>query len=94
MAAPPGVTPAPTRWNHSQRQAPSRTVDALVRAVERHPDVVTAGIGHRWIARLVRRFVLQGVAEYDLVQYVVGYADPTGETAVRNVMRERGGGAR
>lgn len=91
MNAPPGAaTRADACWNHSQQEATGPTVEALVRAVERHPDVAPLGIGHRRVVRLVRRFVAQGVAERDLVQYVVGYADPTGETAVRNVMRERG----
>lgn len=87
MPRPPGHAPAPTRWNHSQRKPEGQTVEALVRAVERHPDVAAAGMGHRRIVRVVRRFLAAGLHQRDLVAYVVGYADPTGETAVRNVMR-------
>ena len=89
MSAPPGATLTPARWNHSQREATGQTVEALVRAVERHPDVEALNLSHRRVVRVVRRFIAAGLHERDLVAYVVGYADPTGETAVRNVMRGR-----
>lgn len=92
MPAPPGERPASTRWNHSQRGSSDQScagVEALVRAAQSHPDVARLGLGHRKIVRVVRQFVAAGLAERDLVSYVVGYADPTGETAVRNVMRQQ-----
>jgi hypothetical protein len=93
---PPGLAPAPTRWNHSQRGSragqPCLDVETLVRAATSSPEVAGLGLGHRKIVRVVRSFIASGLHERDLVAYVVGYADPTGETAVRNVMR--GGGRR
>jgi hypothetical protein len=37
---------------------------------------------------LVAELVTVARRERDLVSWVIAYADPTGETAVRNVMRE------
>lgn len=41
------------------------------------------------ISRVVRQFLAEGLHEREFLRYVVGYADPTGETAVRNVMARR-----
>lgn len=44
------------------------------------------------IRRLVTRFINDGHTTLDELRvYVLAYADPTGETAVRHVMRERRG---
>lgn len=37
---------------------------------------------------LVRRYVESGRADVDFRTWFISYADPTGETAVRNVMKE------
>jgi len=39
------------------------------------------------VRKLVRRFVRQGRGDVDFRTWFIGYADPVGETAVRNVMR-------
>lgn len=41
------------------------------------------------LRRLVRRFVEEDRTAPDLRTYLLGYADPTGETAVQNVMNGR-----
>jgi hypothetical protein len=46
-------------------------------------------IGTRSLQRHVRRFMELKIHERNLVTWVIAYADPTGETAVRNVMRTR-----
>ncbi len=59
---------------------------------EAHKVVLDLGLnvcGSR-LKRLVRRYVEDGRADIDFRTWFISYADPTGETAVRNVMR--GGG--
>lgn len=42
------------------------------------------------LRKLVTRFIRDGhTTTNELENYILGYADPTGETAVRNVMRGR-----
>jgi hypothetical protein len=42
----------------------------------------------RRVRDLVIRFMREGRADLDFRSWFIAYADPTGETAVRNVMRE------
>lgn len=51
-----------------------------------HPDLGHLGV--RALHRRVRAFMLADLNEGDLVSWVIAYSDPTGETAVANVMRE------
>jgi hypothetical protein len=91
MASPPGLAPAPARRNHvfgSKDTAVSAAlVSRYVAIAKAQPDL--ADVSANKVSRIVRSFIAAGLHERDLVSYVVGYADPTGETAVRNVMRER-----
>lgn len=48
-----------------------------------------AHLGTRAVQRAVRRFLLTERREVDLIPYVIAYADPTGNTAVANVMRQQ-----
>jgi len=48
----------------------------------------------RAIRRLVLRFLHEGHADAEFRTWFLAYADPTGETAVRNVMRQGEGGQR
>lgn len=43
------------------------------------------------VRQLVRGFIETGRSGVDFRTWFIAYADPTGETAVRNVDRERGG---
>lgn len=43
-------------------------------------------ISNTRLSVLINTYVSQEI-DRDLVSWVIGYADPTGETAVRNVMR-------
>lgn len=90
MPAPPGVLPAQTRRNDvgSGQTAISAALVSRYVAIAMD-DPACAHLSANRVSRLVRRFVGTGRAERDLVSYVVGYSDPTGETAVRNVMRAR-----
>lgn len=59
-------------------------------------QLVNAGqwLAERWSLRMRRsrirelaiRFLRDGRTDIDFAEYFLGYADPTGETAVRNVM--------
>lgn len=93
MSAPPGVQvrqqvlagSTNSEGDASVRRAPA--VDALVRAVHASPELRALGLSPSKVSRTVRAFIVAGLRERDFVSYVVGYADPTGEAAVRNVMR-------
>lgn len=43
------------------------------------------------VSRMVHRFVSEGRGDIDFRTWFISYADPTGETAVRNVMKQSGG---
>lgn len=65
----------------------------LVRHFARHAQKLAEELdlpisGSR-IRRIVRRYVREGRFDIDFRTWFISYADPTGETAVRNVMRER-----
>lgn len=92
MDAPPGVAPAPTRCEAASGTRPSTSVGAAL--VRRYVDMAMrdpacAGLSLHRINKAVRRFIAAGMHEREFIRYVIGYADPTGETAVNNVMRER-----
>jgi hypothetical protein len=91
VPAPPGTQPAPTRRNHVFGGKDTAVSAALfsryVTIAKAQPEL--ADVSANKVSRIVRSFIAAGLHERDLVSYVVGYADPTGETAVRNVMRER-----
>lgn len=54
-----------------------------VRIVERY----RLRLNRREVRRIIARFVESGRTVDELLAYVLDYADPTGETAVANVMR-------
>lgn len=89
MAAPPGTRPAQTRRSDFGRGKATAVNAALFAEYTRlaTADPACRDLSVMQVQRAVRRFLAEGLAERDLIQYVVGYADPTGETAVRNVMR-------
>lgn len=89
MSAPPGLAPASTRRNDVFGGKDTTVSAALVSryvAIAKQ-DPALAEVSANKVSRIVRQFISAGLHERDLVTYVVGYADPTGETAVRNVMR-------
>lgn len=81
------------RWNSSPD-----TKSSLVRDARQLLGAWGVERSANWISRKVRAFLaspMQGpfeeylAAELDL-RYLRTYADPTGETAIRNVIRDRG----
>lgn len=90
-AAPPGlaVSGAGARRNDvgGKGGAVSHALVAqLVAVARRDMAVIDLHLSANKLSRVVRAYLASG-QERDLVSYVVGYADPTGEQAVRNVMR-------
>lgn len=93
--APPGAS-RPTegaRRNHEQREGsigqPCLDVETLVRIARQSSAIAAMNIGQSRLSRIVRAYLSEDQHERDIVSWVIAYADPTGETAVRNVMRAK-----
>lgn len=91
MSAPPGdqIATGPNLRANGERQ----TEFLSPRVVTREATKVCADLGLNIrgarLRTLVDRFILQGRTDIDFRTWFIAYADPTGETAVRNVLRER-----
>ena len=66
------------------------SVPVLAREARKIVEELRLPISGSRIRKLVRRFVETGRSDVDFRTWFIAYADPTGETAVRNVLRERG----
>ena len=66
------------------------TVEAVLRNDDAHRIAAELGIGSRKLARLARQYLASAHTDWRFGTWLLAYADPTGETAVRNVLRERG----
>ena len=92
MSAPPGLEPTfiPARPAikriNTQGLDPVR-VRLLVDAGEWVCEQTNQPMRRRKIRDLVIRYMREGRADADFRTWFIAYADPTGETAVRNVMR-------
>ena len=84
------VTATRTRWNHEQ-PGQTETVEALIRRAATIVADNAMTLSPSKLSRLVRAHIQRSgsvqIAARMLESYVLSYADPTGETAVRNVMR-------
>lgn len=71
-------------WQHEQARQ-TESVEALVRRA--HSAIATAGISisPAKVSRLIRAR-LREFGQQDFEAWFLDYADPTGETAIRNVM--------
>lgn len=63
------------------------SVPVLARQARRIVEDLNLPISGSRVRKLVARFVREGRADIDFRTWFIAYADPTGETAVRNVMR-------
>lgn len=95
MSAPPGNARTP-HVHHplaTETEGSGRENSAYlsVRTLTRQAHHVAAGLGvsvsPSRVSRLVKRFVHEGRGDIDFHTWFISYADPTGETAVRNVMK-------
>lgn len=89
MSAPPGITfrapSAPVSREGSESQYLS--LPTLMREGQKVADSLGLSVSHHRMSRIIRRFVREGRSDIDFRTWFIAYADPTGETAVRNVLR-------
>lgn len=62
-------------------------VARLVAEARQHMAAMGMHLSANKVSRLVRAHLAISGSERDLMRWVIAYADPTGETAVANVMR-------
>ena len=90
MAPPPSVTSATHGRNlraNGERQTEFLSPRVLMREAAKVCDDLDLGIRGPRLRSVIDRFVREGRSDIDFRTWVIAYADPTGETAVRNVMR-------
>lgn len=96
MNAPPGLAPvasAPSYDPEGGAGGESRAVPQTISEAinEAHRVCVASGVtppGHRRMVVLLKRYASARTCR-TFGEWVIAYADPTGETAVRNVMAAR-----
>ena len=87
--SPPGgtpATPAPPALGVNQ-EVQHLSTRVLVREARKVVSDLDIHLGGSRLRSLVRRYVETGRPDIDFRTWFISYADPTGETAVRNVMR-------
>lgn len=95
MTPPPGIRARTTSTTEPAGSRESRSGEFLhPRTVAREAMKVLVDMGLEVrpaaVRVLVTRFIAEGhTSTADLRSWVIAYADPTGETAVRNVMKGR-----
>lgn len=93
MSAPPGLA-ADSRTTTSPvsregNEGHYLSLPVLMREGQKVADALGLSVSHHRMSRIIRRFVREGRIDIDFRTWFIAYADPTGETAVRNVMRGR-----
>lgn len=96
MSAPPlaAATQSPLATQTGGRSQKDRSADflsvqTLTRTAHKVLECQDFYMSPSRISRLVRRFVREGRTDLDFRTWFISYADPTGEQAVRNVMKGR-----
>ncbi len=90
MTTTPPVPPA-LGDQEDERQAEFLSVRTLAAGAAQINAKLNLGLSGSRIRKLVRRFVREGRSDVDFYTWFIAYADPTGETATRNVLRASGG---
>ena len=91
MTTTPPVPPALGVNQEVARQDEFLSVRTLIAGAAQINTKLNLGLSGSRIRNLVRRFVREGRSDVDFYTWVIAYADPTGEVAVRNVLRASGG---
>ena len=91
MMTTPPVPPALGVNQEVAGQSEFLSVRSLYPAAQLINDKRNLGLSGSRIRKLVRRFVREGRSDIDFYSWFIAYADKTGETAVRNVLRASGG---
>ncbi len=72
------------------RQDEFLSVRTLAAGAAQINTALNLGLSGSRIRKLVRRFVREGRSGVDFYTSFIAYADETGETAVRNVLKDQG----
>jgi len=73
-----------------ERQDNFLSVRTLAAGAAQINTTLNLGLNGSRIRKLVRRFVREGRSDVDFYTSFIAYADETGESATRNVLRDRG----
>ena len=71
-------------WHHEQAESPDKLITRLLEIAADHRLPLSPSRASRLVRGELRRHSVTD-AERTLLAYVLAYADPTGETAARNV---------
>ena len=86
-ANPPATQPDLGANQEGEGQEEFLSVPVLARQAFKVVEDLDLPISGSRVRKLVRRFVREGRGDIDFRTWFIAYADPTGETAVRNVMK-------
>jgi hypothetical protein len=98
LNGPPGLSQTSAPWASQTEggQPDSARAYLSVETLTRSARRVLADRGEEMspsrLSKVIRRFVREGRADVDFRTWFIAYADPTGEAAVRNVMKGAGRG--
>jgi hypothetical protein len=89
------TTPSSTSAPRAPRTGGSQQGDHLsVETLTREARKVLAARGEEMspsrLSKVIRRYIRVGRGDVDFRSWFIAYADPVGEQATRNVMRQRG----
>lgn len=91
MSAPPGfmadIQPDLGANQEGSRSDEFLSVQTLARQAHKLVVELELPISGSRVRKLIRRFIREGRADVDFRTWFIAYADPTGETAIHNVMR-------
>ncbi len=87
----PSVPPALGVNQEGERQDEFLSVRTLTFGARQINRKLNLGLSGSRIRKLVRRFVREGRSDVDFYTCFIAYKDETGEAAVRNVLKDRGG---
>lgn len=91
MTSPPGLHSVAgarliQQGEKPQGMTPAQRVSSLIKEARRYRQLDS--VSNTRLSTLVNAYVSTEI-ERDFVSWVIGYADPTGETAVHNVLRQQ-----
>jgi len=89
-ATTPPVLPNLGANQEGARQDEFLSVRTLAAGAAQINTALNLGLSGSRIRKLVRRFVREGRSDLDFYTWFIAHADHTGETATRNVHRDRG----
>ncbi len=89
--SPSGATLATQTGGEKPESHAHLSVEILTREARKVMADLDVSLSPARLSRLLRKYIRQGRSDIDFRTWFISYADPTGETAVRNVSRGGGG---